>query len=94
MNTRVLADRIAEESPCPSARITGLVYLLYFLAAVSGVERQSVPVIFCENLLPIFPTSIPGRCSFLCPSGRPSADCCWRRRLTSASTFACLSPAE
>ncbi len=33
MHTRVLADRIAEESPCPSARITGLVYLLYFLTA-------------------------------------------------------------
>ncbi len=32
--------------------------------------------------------------TFLCPSGRPSADCCWRRRLCSASPCACLSPAE
>ena len=36
MNTPVLAERIAEASPRPGARITGVVYLLYFLTAVSG----------------------------------------------------------
>lgn len=36
MNTSVLAEPIAEASPRPGARITGVVYLLYFLTAVSG----------------------------------------------------------
>jgi len=36
MNAPVLAERIAEASPRPGARITGVVYLLYFLTAVSG----------------------------------------------------------
>ncbi len=29
-------ERIREASPCPSARITGVVYLLYFLTAISA----------------------------------------------------------
>jgi hypothetical protein len=36
MNTPVMMKRIAEASPHPSARITGVVYLLYFLTAVLG----------------------------------------------------------
>ena len=36
MNTSVMMERTAEASPRPSARITGLVYLLYFLTAVLG----------------------------------------------------------
>ena len=36
MNTPVMMKRIAEASPCPAARITGVVYLLYFLTAVLG----------------------------------------------------------
>ena len=31
-----MMERIAEASPRPMARITGVVYLLYFLTAVSG----------------------------------------------------------
>ena len=31
-----MMERIAEASPCPSARITGVVYFFYFLTAVSG----------------------------------------------------------
>jgi Domain of unknown function (DUF4386) len=34
MNTPVMMERLAEASPRPSARITGVVYLLYFLTAV------------------------------------------------------------
>ena len=36
MSTAVMMERIAEESPHPSARITGTVYLFYFLSAVLG----------------------------------------------------------
>jgi hypothetical protein len=36
MNTPVMMKRIAEASPRPTARITGAVYLLYFLTAVLG----------------------------------------------------------
>ena len=36
MNTPVMMERIAEASPRPGARITGVVYLLYFLTAVLG----------------------------------------------------------
>jgi hypothetical protein len=36
MNTPVMMERIAEASPRPSARITGVVYLVYFLTAVLG----------------------------------------------------------
>jgi len=36
MNTPVMMERIAERSPRPRARITGVVYLLYFLTAVAG----------------------------------------------------------
>ena len=36
MNTPVMMGRMAEASPRPMARITGVVYLLYFLTAVSG----------------------------------------------------------
>ncbi|MGA2979307.1 MAG: DUF4386 domain-containing protein [Terriglobales bacterium] len=36
MNTPVMMERIAEASPRPRARITGVVYLLYFLTAVIG----------------------------------------------------------
>jgi hypothetical protein len=36
MNTPVMMERIAEASPHPGARITGVVYLLYFLTAVLG----------------------------------------------------------
>jgi Domain of unknown function (DUF4386) len=31
-----MMERIAEASPCPRARITGVVYLFYFLTAVCG----------------------------------------------------------
>jgi len=36
MSTAVVIERIAETSTRPRARITGVVYLLYFLTAVSG----------------------------------------------------------
>jgi Domain of unknown function (DUF4386) len=36
MSTDVTMERIAEASPRPRARITGIVYLLYFLTAVFG----------------------------------------------------------
>ncbi|HTA25319.1 MAG TPA: DUF4386 domain-containing protein [Terriglobales bacterium] len=36
MSTTVMMGRIAEVSPRPSARITGIVYFLYFLTAVLG----------------------------------------------------------
>jgi hypothetical protein len=36
MSTAVPMQRVAEVSPRPSARITGVVYLLYFLTAVLG----------------------------------------------------------
>jgi uncharacterized protein DUF4386 len=36
MNPPVMMERIAEASPRPRARITGVVYLLYFLTAVFG----------------------------------------------------------
>src|SRR6204780_3182240 len=36
MGTAVMMKRIAEASPRPRARITGVVYLLYFLTAVFG----------------------------------------------------------
>ena len=36
MSTAVMMGRIAEVSPRPSARITGIVYFLYFLTAVLG----------------------------------------------------------
>ena len=36
MSTAVMMERTAEVSPRPSARITGAVYLLYFLTAVLG----------------------------------------------------------
>lgn len=36
MSTAVFVERIAEASPHPKARITGVVYLLYFLTAVVG----------------------------------------------------------
>jgi hypothetical protein len=36
MSTAEMTKRIAEASPSPSARITGVVYLLYFLTAVLG----------------------------------------------------------
>ena len=37
MNTPVFSERIAKASPRPAARITGVVYLLYFLTVVSSV---------------------------------------------------------
>ena len=37
MSTAVIVDRIAEASPRPRARITSVVYLFYFLTAVSSV---------------------------------------------------------
>jgi hypothetical protein len=37
MNTPVMMERMADASPRPSARITAVVYLLYFLTAVLGV---------------------------------------------------------
>jgi hypothetical protein len=36
MSTLALPDLVAEASPRPSARITGVVYLLFFLTAVLG----------------------------------------------------------
>jgi hypothetical protein len=36
MGTAVIVERIVEASPRPRARITGLVYLFYFLTAISG----------------------------------------------------------
>jgi hypothetical protein len=36
MNTPVMRERIVEASPHPSARVTGVVYLLYFVTAVLG----------------------------------------------------------
>jgi len=36
MHTPVMMERIAEASPHPRARITGIVYLLYFLTAISA----------------------------------------------------------
>ena len=36
MGTAVMTERIAETSPRPRARITGVVYLFYFLTAVCG----------------------------------------------------------
>jgi len=36
MSTTVMTKRMAEASPSPSARITGVVYLLYFVTAVLG----------------------------------------------------------
>jgi hypothetical protein len=36
MSTAVIVERIAEASPRPGARITGVVYLFYFLTAVFG----------------------------------------------------------
>ncbi|MFZ1051946.1 MAG: DUF4386 domain-containing protein, partial [Candidatus Sulfotelmatobacter sp.] len=36
MSTAAMMKRIAEASPRPMARITGVVYLLYFLTAVLG----------------------------------------------------------
>src|SRR6202171_881462 len=36
MSTGVMLERIAEASPRPRARVTGVVYLLYFLTAVLG----------------------------------------------------------
>jgi hypothetical protein len=38
MNPPVMMERIAEASPRPSARITGVVYLIYFLTAVFGAQ--------------------------------------------------------
>jgi hypothetical protein len=37
MRTAVIVERIAEASPGPRARITSVVYLFYFLTAVSGM---------------------------------------------------------
>jgi hypothetical protein len=37
MSAAVMVERIAEASPRPRARITGVVYLFYFLTAVSGM---------------------------------------------------------
>jgi hypothetical protein len=37
MSKAVMTERTAEASPHPRARITGVVYLLYFLTAVFGV---------------------------------------------------------
>jgi hypothetical protein len=36
MNTPVMTDRLGQASPRPRARITGVVYLVYFLTAVLG----------------------------------------------------------
>src|SRR5208282_2822675 len=36
MNTPVMMERIAEASPRPRARITGVVYLLFFLTVISA----------------------------------------------------------
>jgi hypothetical protein len=57
MSTAVFAERIAEASSHPKARITGVVYLLYFLTAVGGelllkglvVERDAA--ITANNIL-------------------------------------------
>ena len=57
MSTAVFAERIAEASSHPKARITGVVYLLYFLTAVVGelllkglvVERDAA--ITANNIL-------------------------------------------
>jgi hypothetical protein len=36
MNTPVMTERLGQASPRPRARITGVVYLVYFLTAVLG----------------------------------------------------------
>ena len=36
MNTPVMTERLGRASPCPRARITGVVYLVYFVTAVLG----------------------------------------------------------
>jgi hypothetical protein len=37
MSTAVFTEWIAEASPLPRARITGVVYFLYFLTAIFGM---------------------------------------------------------
>ena len=49
-----MMERIAEASPRPSARITGVVYLLYFLTAVSAevfVGRSRLVAYDAVNLI-------------------------------------------
>jgi hypothetical protein len=42
MNTGVIVERIAAASLAPKARITGSVYLLYFLTAVHAGQTGSL----------------------------------------------------
>jgi Domain of unknown function (DUF4386) len=57
MNTPVLSERIAKASPRPAARITGVVYLLYFLTVVSsalfirGIIVSGDPAATTTNIL-------------------------------------------
>ena len=57
MNTPVLSERIAKASPRPAARITGVVYLLYFLTVVSsalfirGIIVSGAPAATATNIL-------------------------------------------
>jgi len=57
MNTPVLSERIAKASPRPAARITGVVYLLYFLTVVSsalfirGIIVSGDPAATATNIL-------------------------------------------
>ena len=57
MNTPVLSERIAKASPRPAARITGVVYLLYFLTVVSsalfigGIIVSDDPAATATNIL-------------------------------------------
>ncbi|MBZ5656425.1 MAG: hypothetical protein LAO56_14240 [Acidobacteriia bacterium] len=54
MSTAVLTERMTEASPRPRARITGVVYLLYFLTAVSAevfVGRSRLVVYDAVNLI-------------------------------------------
>ena len=57
MNTPVLSERIAKASPRPAARITGVVYLLYFLTVVSsalftrGIIVSGNPAATATNIL-------------------------------------------
>jgi hypothetical protein len=56
MSTAGMMGRIAEVSPCPSARITGIVYFLYFLTAVlgefflKGMVVDGAPRLQCSGL--------------------------------------------
>ena len=54
MNTSVLTNRLGRASPRPRARITGVVYLLYFLTAILAqflVGRKLVAYGNATNLI-------------------------------------------